>query len=161
MNGKDYISDNEYKDVLAKVRKWAGKRNIRDIDDLVHDAYLRYVSCDYRSEVSLPWWFTVVQNLFYRRHSNDKRILDPERNRKIIAKQESKDWAAIDEEYRNLRARMDKELPDFVRDIALLTYLNGLTYEQVGEIMNCNKYKVNNWLHRGLKEFKRDQQNQA
>ena len=121
--------------MLAMVRKWAGNRNICDIDDLVHDAYLRYVSCDYRSEVSLTWWFPVVQSVFYRRHSNDKRILDPERNRKIIAQQESKDWAAIDEEDRNLRARVDDELPDFGRGIALLTYLNGLAYEQVVGVM--------------------------
>jgi len=158
MNGKDHMTDEEYEEIRMKVLSWGAKRGMPDVEDLLHEAYFKYVKAENKPDISISWWFRVIQNMYFKRYQKDKHIQDEKKVRNIIAMRQSKDWEDIERRATQLKQDMIG-LPDFVIDITFLCYLGNNTREQTGEIMGCNGYKVNNELHRGLKDFK-DEQNQ-
>lgn len=144
-------------------------RNPRDAEDLVQDAMLRaYRFWDSFQENSncKAWLFRILSNTFINHYQKKKRtreVLDA-----AIAEQSVMDGVLVQEHSVNQRdpegilldsmlsddvTRALDALPDDFRMAVVLCDIEGFSYKEIAEIMDCPVGTVMSRLHRGRRQL--------
>jgi RNA polymerase sigma-70 factor (ECF subfamily) len=145
-------------------------RNARDAEDLVQDTVLRaYRFWDSFEKDSncKAWMFRILTNTFineYQRRKRHREVLDA-----ATAEQETTDGVLVhagaasqrDPEHQLLErsvsddvARALSDLPDEFRMAVVLCDVEGFSYKEIADIMECPVGTVMSRLHRGRKLLK-------
>ncbi len=138
--------------------------NAADADDLVQETYLKaYRFWDkYEQGTNIrAWLFRIMKNSYinrYRKESKEPDTVDYEevQNFYTSIRDESGDPNDPQESiFSNLLdddvAKAIAELPDDFRTVVILCDIEGLTYEEIAEFVDCPLGTVRSRLHRGRK----------
>ena len=152
------MTEDTYKDYLSRIKRWAYKYSIQDVEDLFHDAYLKYLKQENPEDITISWFFRVMQNDHYKKHkkSTSKFFQDDNKLAKqiVYAKPEATDWDEIYTRYSELRNKLDDCLTEREREAVYYAYLGKLGRREISQRMGCSVAVVGNLIHRSLKEFK-------
>jgi RNA polymerase sigma-70 factor (ECF subfamily) len=136
--------------------------NSADADDLVQETYLKaYRFWDkYEQGTNIrAWLFRIMKNSYinrYRKESKEPDTVDYEdvQNFYTSVRDESADANDLQETlFGNLLdddiAKAIAELPEDFRTVVILCDIEGLTYEEIAEFVDCPLGTVRSRLHRG------------
>ena len=147
-----------YKDYLSRVKRWANKYSIQDVEDLFHDAYIKYLNQENHENITISWFFRVMQNDHYKKHhkSTTKFFQDDAKlaKRIVSAKPKPTDWDGIYTRYSELRNKLDDCLTEREREAVYYAYLGHMSRAEIAKTMGCSVAVVGKLIHRSLKEFK-------
>lgn len=134
-------------------------------EDLTQDVFLHVhrslPSYDPERPLS-PWVYTIATNKVRdhwrsRRHQEERRILsvDDEENAPVLAAQDGAPAAALESgEVAEKVAEAVAELPEMLRETFVLRFYDGLSFEQIGEIVERNETAVRKRYSRALQELR-------
>jgi RNA polymerase sigma-70 factor (ECF subfamily) len=136
--------------------------NPADADDLVQETYLKaYRFWDkYEQGTNIrAWLFRIMKNSYinrYRKETKEPDTVDYEdvQNFYSLIKDETADSNDLQQKlFGNLLdddvAKAIAELPDDFRTVVILCDIEGLTYEEIAEFVDCPLGTVRSRLHRG------------
>jgi len=137
-----------------------------DAEDLVQEAFLRAYRFFYRYKTDMPftnWLFRIMTNVFIdhtrRRSKARETSLDTVPSEKGAPKELSDESLIpekllIDEEFDvEVQEALRKMTPDF-RIAVLLSDLEGLSYEEIAQVMGTSIGTVRSRIHRGRKQLR-------
>ncbi|HWP31884.1 MAG TPA: sigma-70 family RNA polymerase sigma factor [Fimbriimonadales bacterium] len=137
-----------------------------DAEDLVQEAFLRAYRFFYRYKTDMPftnWLFRIMTNAFIdhtRRRSKTKETsLDTPHSEQGATRELSDesfvpDKLLIHEEFdMEVQEALKKMTPDF-RVAVLLSDLEGLSYEEIAQVMGTSIGTVRSRIHRGRKQLR-------
>lgn len=137
-------------------------RNGSEAEDLVHETYVRAFRFTHRFEPGTnlkAWMFQILRNTFltfYRQREREPVALDEaglEQEREIMFHHApEKDGAALEAETDLARALA--RLPEEFRTIVLLAEVEGLSLEDVAQIMGCPVGTVKSRLFRAKERLR-------
>jgi RNA polymerase sigma-70 factor (ECF subfamily) len=128
-------------------------------EDLVHSVFVRLI--DYRHTFSgsgsfASWVFRTARNLQYDQYRKQAR--DPVRNAEEVVQESPEPAELQSEEYaeadlKKLRLALTA-LPAAQREILVLSKIEGLTYKEIGAVLDCTDGAAKVRAHRALKALR-------
>jgi len=127
--------------------------------DVAQETFVRLCSAD-RAQVEgrlAQWLFTVCRNLAidYRRKERRMSLFNPETETETFASDgPSPDDAAERDDSVSLVLRRLGELPPVQQEVVRLKFQHGLSYRQIGEVLNLTPTNVGFLLHTAIKSLR-------
>ncbi len=127
--------------------------------DVAQEAFVRLCSAD-RTQVEgrlAQWLFTVCRNLAidHRRKERRMSLFNPETERETFASDgPAPDDAAERDDSVSLVLRRLGELPAVQQEAVRLKFQHGLSYRQIGEVLNLTPTNVGFILHTAIKTLR-------
>jgi RNA polymerase sigma-70 factor (ECF subfamily) len=128
--------------------------------DIAQDTFLKLFSCiaDFRGQCTLDTFlYRLVVNNCFDRKRKDKRLLPliDKWSATLLAKDASPSEEVLRSEMAaSVRAAVEKLTPD-LRMVVVLRYTEGLSYEEIAEVMGCSPGTVASRLNRAHKVLER------
>jgi RNA polymerase sigma-70 factor (ECF subfamily) len=133
--------------------------NAADADDLVQDAFVATLTSHFRGESSVRTWLVkiLVRRSAMLRRTRSRRILplrmsSGQEEAPGAAKPTSGGPAAVDARI-DLAAMLEKLSPDH-RRVIVLRELEGLSYEEIADVLGVPRGTVESRLHRAREELR-------
>ena len=126
--------------------------------DVVQEAFVRLCGAD-RDDVEprlAPWLFTVSRNLAidHRRKERRMSLLDERHNDAFASDDPSPDDAAERDDSVSAVLTCLAALPPVQQEVIRLKFQHGLSYKQIGEVLNLTATNVGFILHTALKTLR-------
>ena len=129
-------------------------------EDLVQSVFVRLI--DYRNSFSgsgsfASWVFRTARNLQYDHYRKQSKnpVLYSEETMQITAEPAVDSSGSPREEALKQLRRALEQLPDDQREILVLSKIKGLTFNEIGAVLNCTEGAAKVRAHRALKLLRR------
>ncbi|MEI2821015.1 MAG: RNA polymerase sigma factor SigE [Marmoricola sp.] len=129
--------------------------NVADAEDLTHETFIRvFRSLDRYQPVTFEGWLhRITTNLFLDSARRKQRIrfdaLTDEGTARLASRGPATDSAYLDTQFdEDIEAALQSLSPDF-RAAVVLCDVEGLTYEEIGEVLGLKLGTVRSRIHRG------------
>jgi RNA polymerase sigma-70 factor (ECF subfamily) len=155
---------NSYKQAFQLAYRFAGNRS--DAEDLLQETYLRAFRYFSRYDESMPftsWLYRIMTNVHIdnvRRNSRLKTVSMDQQSQEGLAS-----WEFADEQAVSADNKIDEQLdepiqralramtPEF-RMAVVMADIEGLSYEEIAEVMQTSVGTVRSRIHRGRKQIR-------
>jgi RNA polymerase sigma-70 factor, ECF subfamily len=123
--------------------------------DIAQDTFLKLFDCigEFRADASFDTWvYRLVANRCLDRRRSERRLLPLAAD--FLALLRAPDDSLRDLLHREFRSHVRTavdQLPPDMRIVVVLRYTEGLSYEQIAEVLNCSAGTVASRLHRAHK----------
>ena len=152
------MTEETYNKYLKRIKRWAWKKGICDVEDLFHDTYIKYLNQDDKESITIGWFYRVIENAHCGRHRHSTSRFyqdDFSLGKKIFySKPTSKDWDTIRESYANVRNNLSTNLTPKQLEAIYSAYLGGMSRKEISNRLGCSTAQVGNLIHRPLKELR-------
>jgi RNA polymerase sigma-70 factor (ECF subfamily) len=162
----EVLMERTYKQAYSLAYRMAG--NGPDAEDLLQEAYVRAFRFFHKYDRNMPftsWFFRIVTNVHIDnvRRKNRLRFISIEQQ----ATESDRAWDLADEQCKvdanllegTLAEPIEKALssmnPEF-RTAVLLADVEGLSYEEIADVMNTSVGTVRSRVHRGRKQLRKN-----
>lgn len=133
-------------------------RNPQDAQDLVQDAFIKvYRNLDkYDANGSFSGWLyrVAINHCMDEFRKNRYSTVQVEIDETKVVNHEHPEVVFLKKEKRRQLERLIATLPEDERLIILLRYVNEISYEEIGEVMDVPLSTVRNKLHRAKKKMR-------
>ena len=142
--------------IIAYFARRIGSQDAADAADDVFAVAWRRLDHIPRGDKTLPWLYGVAHNVLANRRRGERRT-----NRLLarMAAQRQPDLLGPEPQVlRNLEGQQVVEMLSTLRpadqELLLLSYWEGLTHRQIGELLGCSKSAVDARVHRALEKMR-------
>lgn len=132
-----------------------------DAEDIVQETFIKAIEFTIvlTEENISPWLFKVALNKYYdlcRREKKYPRIIvDEEVFVDLFVQEEDGENSLLQKDHRGNIQKVLEGLPETAKNLLLLKYDMGLSYEKIQELLDINPKNMKTYLYRARNEFKK------